>query len=486
MHMKPTLRTSIFMVSLLASSNVLAEESSAVPAVPAVPAVAGTSTPPETSPANATPAGDSTEASPEQPAEGQAPQTAPAAGEESAVETPSTANTASSATANAASSEPQALKKEETIEPKATGKAPRQVDETVQSEGQDIDAPVEDEAADQDDNKASLFIFADTWGGWQSAKSGTVDGGGGVYSGTGLAGEAESGFGLNWLGADVGYDGGEWGVTGSLRFGDGVFIYGTNGLGPVTQAYATWRPVENLAIDAGVFETIYGAEVAKSWQNLNYTRGELYFNMQPFWHTGVRAEYTMDEIVLRGMVVNDASAPNLGSGAINGGAQVGYDNNDTLGVYVGVLQSLRPATTNAAGGFIDTFIDVVANVSLGDLSIVGNFDMNVGYEDSAFWGASVAAGYELTPSFSVAVRGEYLYSPDSFLFAVAPDGNESLMTGTLSLNTKPIEGVDNFLIRWDNRVELASEQIFRNLDNTQDTDLWFSSTVGVVAFADLL
>jgi len=38
-------------------------------------------------------------------------------------------------------------------------------------------------------------------------------------------------FGLNWLGLDLGYDGGEWGLTGSIRAGTGVYQYGVGILG---------------------------------------------------------------------------------------------------------------------------------------------------------------------------------------------------------------------------------------------------------------
>ncbi len=355
------------------------------------------------------------------------------------------------------------------------------------------EAPVEaapaEEAEEESAGTPSLFVFADAWGGFQTAKSGTPGGGGGVYANNGPDGTAESGFGINWLGADLGYDGGEWGLTGSLRFGDAVATYGTGTLGPITNAYATWRPTEGLSLDLGTFGTIYGAEVAESWNNLNYTRGELYFNYQPFWHTGLRAEYATGELVFRGLLVNAPNTSNLGTDALNAGVQVGYDNG-SFGLVAGVLQSLAPETTantttrdNTA--FIDTFVDVVLTVSAGDFSLVGNFDFNAGSEDgiASFWGGSLAAGYAFTPQFGMAVRGEYLASEDGALFGTDED---SLITGTLTIDVKPVEGVDNFIVRWDNRVEQASEEVYANADADEAKDTWFSSTVGVVAYADLL
>jgi hypothetical protein len=355
-------------------------------------------------------------------------------------------------------------------------------------------APEPEEEAGGLGGTPSLFVFADAWAGWQSAKSGfgVTDpatgefiggGGGGVYANNGPGGTPESGFGINWLGADFGYDGGMWGVSGSLRFGDAVAIYGTGTLGPITNAYVTYRPVDGLSIDMGAFGTIYGAEVAESWQNLNYTRGELYFNMQPFWHTGLRAEYAVGDLVVRGLFVNDANNSNLGQGALNAGLQVGYDNGETFGVYLGALQSLKPDTTVANGGFIDTFFDAVVTASLGDLTIIGNFDLNAGYEAAAFWGASLAVGYQIVPAFGVAARGEYLSSTDGFLYGTTDD---SLITGTLTLDLKPVPKVDNFVVRLDGRMEFASEDVYINGDASDVTDMWTSVVLGVVGYADLL
>lgn len=353
--------------------------------------------------------------------------------------------------------------------------------------------PAEEAEAEEAGGTPSLFVFADAWAGWQSAKSGfgitdpaTGDfvggGGGGVYANNGPGGTPESGFGINWLGADLGYDGGMWAVNGSLRFGDAVAIYGTGTLGPITNAYVTYRPAEGLSLDLGAFGTIYGAEVAESWNNLNYTRGELYFNMQPFWHTGLRAEYATGDFVARGLVVNDANNSNLGQGALNGGLQLGYDNG-TVGAYAGVLQSFKPDTTVANGGFVDTFVDVVLVGSFGDLSIVGNFDMNAGYEAAAFWGASLAAGYQIVPAFGVAARGEYLSSTDGFLYGTDED---SLATATLTLDLKPVPETENFVVRLDGRMEFASEEVYINGDATDTTDTWTSVVLGVVGYADLL
>ena len=237
-----------------------------------------------------------------------------------------------------------------------------------------------------------------------------------------------------------------------------------------------------MTFDLGTFGTIYGAEVAESWNNLNYTRGELYFNYQPFWHTGLRVEWAPGNFVLRGLLVNDPNESVLGGGAINGGLQAGWAN-DNFGFVVGALQTFAPVTSANAGGFLDTFIDAVVTVNTGGFSLVGNFDYNAGYETSAFWGASLAAGYAFTDAFGVALRGEYLSTSEGALFGT--DDDEHLITGTLTIDTKPT-GSENFVVRWDNRIESASEEVYGEIDGSGADPVWFSSTIGVVGYADLL
>jgi hypothetical protein len=272
-----------------------------------------------------------------------------------------------------------------------------------------------------------------------------------------------------------------------LRFGDAVALYGTGSLGPITNAYLTWRPVDGLSLVGGTFGTIFGAEVAESWLNLNYTRGELYMNMQPFWHTGLKAEYALPNFVFRALVVNDPNSSTLGSGAVNVGAQVGYTS-DTFSLFAGALQTLAPVTSANAGSGFGTFVDVVALLNVGDFKLIANFDANTGDEVSGFWGVSLAAGYAFHPQFGMAVRGEILGTSDGY-FGFDPDEDkldEGLMTGTLTFDVKPVKDVDNFVVRLDGRVERANEVAYTNWDGDEYVNAWYSAVIGIVGYADLL
>ncbi len=154
-----------------------------------------------------------------------------------------------------------------------------------------IAAPSE-EASWTDDIK--LGVFVDAYGALRSDNNDAraPAEGSGQGSPAGYPHEAyvqASGFALAFAGADLAYAGEQFGATISLRFGPGVNrFYGGNtsdlGINNITQAYLTWKPVDKLTLDLGQFGTLYGAEVAESWRNVNYSRGGLYYAMQPFWH----------------------------------------------------------------------------------------------------------------------------------------------------------------------------------------------------------
>jgi hypothetical protein len=411
-----------------------------------------------------------TVASAQTPAATTAPTAAPAA--------PAPAEPASASVSVGATATPTEATATATAEPPVPPPEPEPIPAPVEPVTTEEVAPAEAAPAEEaPKGTPKLLVFGDAWAGFQSAKSGSPSGGD-VYATKGPDGSAQSGFGLSWLGADIGYDAGAWAVNGSLRFGDAVAQYGTGTLGPITNAYLTWRPVDGLSLVAGTFGTIYGAEVAESWLNLNYTRGELYMNMQPFWHTGIKAEFAKDAFVARALVVNEPNNSTLNDGAVNLGGQVGYVS-DVFSAYGGVLQSLRPETSMLYGSIFATFVDVVAIAKVKDLTLIGNFDFNGGYKSVvSYWGGSLAAGYAFTEQFGLAVRGEHLKYDN--------EAESSLTTGTLTLDIKPVKDSQNFVVRLDGRVESASDPIYNKPSGEELSETWFSSTLGVVGYADLL
>lgn len=329
----------------------------------------------------------------------------------------------------------------------------------------------------------SLGAFVDAYGAVRSDRN--REGGGYPHE----AYVQAEGFSLAFAGLDVAYEGENYGATVSFRAGPGVVrFFGDNGpLGfdNVTQAYATWKPhlVEGLTLDFGMFGTIYGAEVAESWANQNYSRGALYYAFQPFWHTGLRANYAINDTVsLTALVVNGVNTIFEDNKSPSIGLQLGLAPSDAFSLAVGYLGAIHPYAGGEAGAGFQNFIDVVATVSAGDFSLVGNFDINLYKVDEDadmenFWGISIAPGYAFSDWAGVAARFEYL--GDSAAFALQEEDG-SLMTFTGTLDFKPVPNSGAVVLRPEFRYELASNENYFSDGDGGPTDGFWSAHLGVV------
>ncbi len=362
-----------------------------------------------------------------------------------------------------------------------------------------------------------LSAFVDAFYGFQTAAQGTpspahraYDSNAWVYDpATGTnAGFAQNGFGLSFAGLDATYDGGQLGATISFRAGPSVPIFYAGDSGPlgidnITQAYVTWTPVPQFSLDFGQFSTIFGAEVAESWKNLNYTRGGLYYAMQPFWHTGLRAAVSPnDKMTITGMIVNGVNNIHDDNESPSLALQLSITPNDLFSLAAGWFTTLEPSSD---GSSFDNFFDLVAALTVERFSLVLNADLSIngdktnegpGYiqqlDDPMFWGASLAAGYQATDLFGIALRGELLSDSDNQLFKATRENfgvtfptteQTNVVTVTGTLDFKPVDGSNNLVIRWDNRIETSNEDIFFNRSNNE-TNVWFGSILGLVVTTD--
>lgn len=335
----------------------------------------------------------------------------------------------------------------------------------------------------------STMFFVDAFANVQSAQGGTGVPWHRAYDSQSPGSGSRNGFGLAFAGGDISLAGKGFGLTTSVRFGPAVPLFYAADTSPlgienITQAYATVSPVENLVIDVGQFGTIYGAEVAESWRNKNYTRGGLYYGMQPFWHTGARVGWTvMDSVKLTAMAVNGTNSVALDAKNVNIGLQAAYTS-EIFSILLGTLQ----AADGATNPLFDRFFDIVATLTLGDFSAVLNLDYNINetknfsFAGNSFSGASLAGAYQFGANFGVAARAEYLQDADNALYAVVLAKGESasvdVATGTVTFDVRPL-GNSNLVIRWDNRMEWSNKDIYANADG-KGTGLWFTSVLGLV------
>ena len=318
-----------------------------------------------------------------------------------------------------------------------------------------------------------------------------------------------NGFALSFLGFEASYMKEKYGFTGSLRFGPSANpligqLGGGLGLDFVKQAFVSLMPTESLTIDFGQFDTIYGAEVADSWANVNYTRGALYFLMQPFWHTGLRVAYQASDLVaLKFLVVNGVNQPFDSDRAVDLGAQLVLTPSEEFAAYIGYYG----AQAKPDGQTWSHFFDLVATADLDPVLLVFNADLGINDfagvdESTTYWGLSLAARLALASEWGLGLRGEYLSETGSDAaseiiadLASSEDGSPSatdffddyLATVTLTLEYIPSCMDGNVIFRLDNRLETSGVDLFyEGADSVvggqavANTGTFVSSVLGVV------
>ncbi|HEX9619726.1 MAG TPA: outer membrane beta-barrel protein [Polyangiaceae bacterium] len=321
--------------------------------------------------------------------------------------------------------------------------------------------------------------------------------------------DTDNGFALAWVGLDVGYEPDPVGGTLSLRFGPTAETIGASclsadtacdgerGLDVVKQAFVSFQPFgagSRLTLDFGKFDTIYGAEVAESQHNFNYTRGLLYWLGQPLFHTGLRLGFEIvPELSATALVVNGYNNSVDNNVGKSFGLQLAYAPSDRYALYFGWLGGPEQddtalvecgagtsysaeqgacvpdaAAPDAALYRIDRgganeleafrhLLDLVVVYSPIDvLGLQLNADYGTegvrgasGVEHQSFYGVMLAARLELTDVWAVAGRGEYYADPDGRTTGFS---DTSLASGTLTLEALPTE---NLVLRLEQRADFV-------------------------------
>ncbi|MBN1608313.1 MAG: porin [Polyangiaceae bacterium] len=325
------------------------------------------------------------------------------------------------------------------------------------------------------------------------------------------ANDVATGFALSWAGIDAGYEPDPVGGHLSLRFGPTTSTLCSD-LSPgdcrdetriVTQAFASWRPGGRggaLTLDFGKFYSPYGAEVAESQHDFNYSRGLVYSLAQPRFFTGLRVtDRLADAWSLSALLVNgwDSSLDN------NGGKSLGllgqWSPAPDFAMKLGWLGGPELSAASAAWRrprawrhMVDWTLtyDVLETLSLS-LDATWDHEGPSRHLDAGqrwlqgpgdWYGASLAARQTFTSMWALAARAEYLADPDG----LSADPNApTLLSGTLTLQVTPS---DHLIVRWEHRGDFAleaegSRRLFEG-DGAHRRTYQLTSTLGVVVTSD--
>jgi Putative beta-barrel porin-2, OmpL-like. bbp2 len=201
----------------------------------------------------------------------------------------------------------------------------------------------------------------------------------------------------------------------------------------VQQAYLSYlAPVgSGLQIDIGKFVTHNGAEVIETKDNWNYSRSLLFSWAIPYYHTGIRATYAVnDKVSLMGDIMNgwnNAVDNNTGKTA---GAGVTYKPIASTAIVLNYTGG--PEQTNDNDDWRHLFDTTVTFSPTSKLSLMANYDYGSDKVagDTVSW-QGIAAYVKVQPTawFAFIPRAEYYDDKSGFTTGTVQQLKEITLTG---------------------------------------------------------
>jgi len=354
-----------------------------------------------------------------------------------------------------------------------------------------------------------------------------------------------TGFALNWAGLDVQKEAAPVGGMISLRFGPGAqrlagaCVDADNcdsesaiGLANVKQAFVSWKPASIVSFDLGKFDTPYGAEVADSQYNINYTRGVLYWLGQPAYHTGLRVNidparvFNLKLLAVNGWnrTIDNNSGKTFGlqgtyrlpkaAGSeedlltVALGYMMGPEHGDSMVVTCPPGQRFDPVQNPETGcvlsegstggsGVVDRgssntkglrhFLDLTAIATpIPALKLLLNASLGIDndrdpakqteFRSASWFGVMAGARYAFLERLGLAARIEHYSDPDGLTSGFS--GNDvTIRTATLTFDYGPAEHMLFFL---DGRLDWSNKHIYPSGTHDENKGTAASVTLGAV------
>ncbi|PIQ96574.1 MAG: hypothetical protein COV67_08920 [Nitrospinae bacterium CG11_big_fil_rev_8_21_14_0_20_56_8] len=241
------------------------------------------------------------------------------------------------------------------------------------------------------------------------------------------------------------------------------------------QGYVSYiAPIgSGLTLHFGKFITLIGAEVIEGYDGFNYnwSRSFLFGLAIPFTHTGVRADYTInDKLTIRGMVTNGWDQTTDDNNDKSFHLQVAYSVLDN----VSLLVNWSGGGVNAAGNNTSNYRnlwDVVMDIALTEDTLLQmNFDygtqenasLTSANADAVWWGVAGILRHNYNKWFSMNLRGEFFNDDHGFRANVA--GGQKLWEVTL---TPEFRINQNMVFRVEYRHDASTQFAFFDRNNNQ-------------------
>jgi hypothetical protein len=288
----------------------------------------------------------------------------------------------------------------------------------------------------------------------------------GVYNNATSFTNSHNSFELGMASVKLEHSVGKVGLVADLGVGRRAeeFSYNDEGtLLAIKQAYVTYAPSDKLKFTAGSFATHVGYELVDPNLNRNYSMSYM-FSYGPFFHTGVKADYTFGKSGLMLGVVNPTDLKTASFARKWMIAQYSLAATDNVKFYLNFQSGNVEDSAKTRLRQYDAVVTakVSDQFSLGYNGTVQRRSGQDGrgkYEDgSGWWGSALYLNLDPTPSFGLTLRGEYFSDKKDIL-----GFNSSIFETTLSANFK-VGGLTLIPeLRLDNA---SSDAVFTKRDGT--------------------
>jgi hypothetical protein len=244
------------------------------------------------------------------------------------------------------------------------------------------------------------------------------------------------------------------------------FAYNDDGiLQAVKQLYVSYSPSSAVKFTIGEWATHVGYELVDPQLNRNYSMSYMFTN-GPFFHTGLKADFTIGKSGLMVGVANPTDYKYVPEGVINRKfllAQYSYTGSDLFKVFLNYVGG-KGIDTSKSNQF-----DVVITSKLSDkfslgyngtVATVQSWDGAKNMDGQSWWGSALYLNLDPTPKFGLTLRSEYFSDKNGLKLPMGLVEGSKVFANTLSANFK----IDNLTIIPEFRIDNASEEIFMKKD----------------------
>lgn len=253
----------------------------------------------------------------------------------------------------------------------------------------------------------------------------------------------------------------------------------------VLEAYAEYvAPLGNgLKFRAGRMGTFHGAEVIEARDNPTYSRSLLFLYAEPLTHTGVMANYAFSDALNAGIhVVNgwDNTSDN------NRGKTVGFNLNyapaeafsTAFNFMYGPEQNSQAGRNRLLFTWVGTVkpikpLSVVLALDYGREDKALDKDGDGDLEDTAWYGISATARFDVSDAWSVAARGEYFKDKDGARTGVGQTLKEVTVAAEIRL-------AGGFVLKPEYRHDWSDEKFFPDPEGAAEKKMQDTVALGAM------